>query len=189
MELQEKKQNDYKNGKKDEHLFMIVAKQFGYECFEAGGHIDTDERWDVLIKKDGERSRVQVKGLKDAHKSGYTWLELTKDDGTFGWLYGKADVLSIMLPERINVYRMEALRKLIADNVDDSLPILKAIPKMENGENDYEYMRFRKYNGYGRRDDVTVIVSIDDIEHCMEFTMGYDLEQVMKIYNEEISSI
>jgi hypothetical protein len=153
------------------------------------GTLDTNERWDVLIKKDGKKARVQVKGLKDAHKFGYTWLELTKDDGTFGWLYGKADVLAIRLPERINIYRMESLRQIIIDNVDDNKPMLKAIPKKENGKNDYEYMRFRKYNGYSRRDDVTVIVSLNDIEHCKLFTMEYDLELIIKLYNEEIMCI
>ena len=176
MGLRAKIQNDYVKGLKDEYFFMTVARLFGYECSKAVGYIDTDERWDVLMKKDDKKARVQVKGLKDAHKFGYTWLELTKDDGTFGWLYGKADVFAIRLPDKINIYRMDLLRKVIDDNLDKNKPMLKAIPQKENGENDYEYMRFRQYNGYKRRQDVTVIVSLDDIEYCKIFTMNYELE-------------
>ena len=178
MELKAKIESDYIKELKDEEVFIIVAKQLGYECLKPVKSIDIDERWDVLLKKDGKKARVQVKGLKHAHKFGYTWLELTKDDGTFGWLYGKADVLAIMLPDKYNIYRMNSLRKVIDDNLDRSKPILKAIPKKKNGENDYEYMRFRQYNGYNRRDDVTVIVSLNDIEHCKIFTMEYELELI-----------
>jgi hypothetical protein len=177
MSLKAKIQSDFIKGLKDEGIFMLIATHFGYECSEAAKYIDIDERWDVLIKKDGKKARVQVKGLKDAHKFGYTWLELVKDDGTFGWLYGKADVLAIMLPDRFNLYKMDLLRKVIDDNLDKSKPILKAIPK-ENRKNNYEYMRFRQYNGYNRRQDVTVIVSLEDIEHCKVFTMEYDLTTV-----------
>jgi hypothetical protein len=176
MGLKAKIQSDLEKGLKDEDFFMIVAELFGYECSKTVGYIDTDERWDVLMKKDDKKARVQVKGLKHAHKFGYTWLELTKDDGTFGWLYGKADVFAIRLPDRINIYRMDLLRKVVDDKVNLNKPILKAIPIKENGENDYEYMKFRKYNGFKRRYDVTVIVSIEDIEHCKIFTMDYELE-------------
>lgn len=188
MELKEKMSKDYETGLKDEAFFKIVATIHKYEYFKASRGIDRIERWDAKIKKYGKQARVQVKGLKHAHLLGYTWLELTKDDGSKGWLYGKADVLAIRLPDKFEIYRMNLLRKLVDEKVDKTKPILKTIPKKENGENDYEHMRFRQYNGYNRRDDVTVIVSLEDIEHCKVFTMKYDLEEVLN-YDKEISCI
>jgi len=176
MGLGAKIQDDYKTGLKSEKLFKEIAISYGFEILDVYNYYDFVERWEVLLKKDGKKARVQVKGLKDAHKFGYTWLELTKDDGTYGWLYGKADVLAIRLSDRFNIYRMCSLRKLVDEKVDNTRPILKAKPKKENDKIDYEYMKFRKYNGFGRRDDTTVIVSLEDIEHCKLFTMMYKLE-------------
>jgi len=171
VELREKIRTDYQKGKRDEGKFADTVISYGYECLKPSKSIDIYERWDYLIKKNGKKARVQVKGGKNAHKCGYTWIELTKDDGTIGWLYGKADVLALMLPDRFDFYLMSSIRELIEKRVDKSLPVLKAIPKKENGENDYYYMRFRQYNGYNRRDDTTVIVSFEDIKEAFIKTM------------------
>ena len=176
--LQVKIQKDFIFGKKSENLFMLVAELYGYETLRGSYYHDTVECWDVLIKKDGKKARVQVKGLKDAHKIGYTWIELKRYDGKHGWLYGNADVLAIRTENSYDIYQMDLIRDLINERVDKTKPMLRAIPKKENGENDYEYMRFREYNGFYRRDDITVIVSFDDIKHCKVFTVKYDINKL-----------
>ncbi len=197
MALREKILKDYEKGKKAEKLFEKIVISREYECSEPANDIDISQKWDRKIIKNKKEARVQIKGLKDAHKFGYTWLELKNDSGVegSGWLYGKAHVLAILLPDkktlipnRFEFYRMDLLRKLVDEKVDKTKPILKGIPKKENGENDYEYMRFRQYNGYNRRGDFTVIVSLKDIEHCKVFTMEFSLEEFLK-YDKEISSI
>lgn len=180
-------QKDYEEGLKSEDFFIIIAELHKYEWAKPIPWIDTNEGWDVLIKKGGKKARVQVKGLKKAHKFGYTWLETVKHDGSDGWLLRKADVLAIRLPDRYIIYRMDMLRALVNEKVDKTKPILKTIPKKENGEDDYEYMRFRQYNGYDRRLDFTIIVSLDDIEHCKIFEMEYELELVEN--DKEISCV
>ena len=163
LKLKEKVHADFIEGKKKEKIFIDVAISHGYECIPASKAIDINLHWDVLIKKDGKKARTEIKGEKEAHKYGYTWIELINWEGNVGWLYGEADVLAIMHPDRFDIYLISSIRKLIEERVDKSLPILKSIPKKENGETDYNYMRFRQYNGFNRREDVSVIVSFEDI--------------------------
>ena len=164
MELKEKVQKDYNEGLRSEDLFIKVAISAGYKCLKTSRSIDIDEHWDCLIKKDGKKAKVQVKGLKKSHEDGYTWIEIKRYDGRKGWLYGKADVLALQHPHRFDIYLMKSIRKLIKEKVDFTLPILKSKPKKENGDIDYEKMRFRQYNGWSRRDDISVIISFDDIK-------------------------
>lgn len=145
---------------KDVELFIRLSKELGYECFKASKYIDIFEHWDVLLKKDDNRERVEIKGLKDAHLDGYTWIELVNVKTEIGWLYGEADVLALRLPDRFNIYKMSVLREIIETNVDFSAPILVSKPLNEDKSVNYDYMRFRQYD---RRGDITVITSFEDI--------------------------
>ena len=171
--LREKVRIDYIEGTKVEDFFSEVAKFHDYEVLKPTTYHDIFEHWDRLIKKEGKKARVEVKGIKDGHEFGYTWIELKNWNGENGWLYGEADVLALMHPDRFDIYHMASLRKFIDKKVDKSLPILKAKP-YKNGKVDYEYMKFRQYNGFDRRKDVTTIVSFKDIEKFKLKTLKFE---------------
>lgn len=173
-EFHSKVKSDYVKGMKDEELFREIVLLNGYDkCEKPKEGIDKKEGWDYLLEKDNKTARVQVKGLKESHKEGYVWIETKRYDGEVGWLYRKAEVLAVMVSNRIYFYLISKLQEIIKKNVNEALPILKTIPKKKNGGNDYEYMRFRQYNGYSRREDFTVIVSFDDIEEALIKTIIY----------------
>ena len=69
MELKAKIESDYIKELKDEEVFIIVAKQLGYECLKPVKSIDIDERWDVLLKKlpiglSGQRKKITVRNMR-----------------------------------------------------------------------------------------------------------------------------
>jgi len=172
--------NDYNNflierinkclnrGFEHEKLCVEAFEKNGYETFKGSKHHDTIEHWDYMVKKDGKKARVEIKGLKEAHLFGYTWLEIINVKGEKGWLYGMADVLSIETEDCFNIYSMKDLRKLVEEMVDKTKPLLISKPIKDNGKVDYEYMRFRLYD---RRGDKMTVVSFDDIEKCKIFSM------------------
>jgi hypothetical protein len=173
-EFQNKIKSDYIKGTEDEKLFRRIMLSNEYnKCEKSGNGIDKKEGWDYLIEKDNKTARVQVKGLKECHKKGYVWIEIKRYDGKVGWLYRKAEILAVMVSNKIYFYLISKLREIIKKNVNKSLPILKAIPKKKDGSNDYEYMRFRQYNGFNRREDFTVIVSFNDIDEALIKTITY----------------
>ena len=170
--INELKEECLREGKKHEKYCAKLFEKYGYETSKSSNYHDFVEHWDYLVKKDGKKARVEMKGLKDAHLHGYTWLEETNVKTDVGWLYGMGDVLSVETEDYIYVYLMKGLRELFEKMVDKSKPILISKPKLKDKEGneivDYEYMRFRIYD---RRGDRMTIVSFDDIEEYKIFTM------------------
>lgn len=169
-QVNERKGKCFKEGKKNEIECAKLFKKYGFETFKGSSYHDFVEHWDYMVKKHGKIARVEIKGLKDAHLYGYTWLEETNVKTEVGWLYGMADVLSIETKDFINIYRMKGLRDLFNEKVDKTKPILFSKP-MKDEKNkivDYEYMRFRLYD---RRGDRMTIVSFDDMEKYKLFSM------------------
>lgn len=166
--LKEKINIDLKNGYIHEKKCVKLFQKNGYEIFKGSKYHDTIEHWDYLVKKNGKKARVEIKGLKDAHLFGYTWLEIVNVKGEKGWLYGMADVLSIETKDCFNIYLMKGLRELVEKMVDETKPTLISKPMLDEKNVDYEYMRFRIYN---RRGDKMTVVSFNDIEKHMIFSM------------------
>lgn len=172
-ELIEKINNDLKKGYIHEKICVELFQKNGYETFKSSKYHDTIEHWDYMVKKNGKKARVEIKGLKDAHLFGYTWLEMVNVKGEKGWLYGMADVLSIETNDSFNIYSMKGLRELVEKMVDETKPILISKPMIDEKIVDYEYMRFRIYN---RRGDKMTIVSFNDIEKYKIFTMKKEIK-------------
>lgn len=156
-------------GRQDESFVAKqVLSQLGGTIVVASQEEDVKDHVDFWwTKPNGERVGVDVKGMRKKSRSDLrpdndiTWLEFRNVLGEVGWLYGKAKYLAF---RRIGLTVFVDRLKLVqyAENlvrgkqVVDVRPTLCGIP----------YTRKR----WGRN-DITVMVSLDDIQALAEFIL------------------
>jgi hypothetical protein len=168
IDLQKKITKDIEKGNKSEELFITLMEKKGYSCYRATKSQDYKEHWDVCVVKDfnGKQifERIDIKGLKDGHSLGYTWIELQNVRGEIGWIYSEA--LNTIAFEKQDCFEFIDRKKL-----------LKYIEKkmveadIEDGEHIVYCSKeglgyYRAYRRAGR-DDRVIKVPWEDIQHLV----------------------
>ena len=153
-ELQKKM---YADGVKVEDYFIELAKRDGYECRKSTRYQDRWEHWDVELIKDGKSGRIDVKGYKESHKHGLTWIEFKNVSGDDGWIYGKAHAIAFEREDIFDLINRVKLKKFV-DN-----KIINKNGLVYKKEDDLSDMIYQNYNRVGRK-DVVVIVPFVDID-------------------------
>jgi hypothetical protein len=141
-------------GERAETQFARIAVSRGWKVTTATSRQDIDEHWDVLIEKDGERHRVDVKAMKRINRRDaqpqdeWVWIELRGvREGEHGWLFGgQGDWIAFERTKSFALVERKALAALILKLVDP-----KAIVASP------ELARYKVYQRPHRPDKLTLI--------------------------------
>ena len=156
-ELQDKMYND---GLKVEDYFIELATRDGFKCLRATKYQDRNEHWDVQISKDNKIARIDVKGFKESHKTGFTWVELQAVDGKRGWVKGDAHVIAFEREDRFELIHRAKLLKLVESKILNPTGYVYIKPK------DLSEIKYYRYKRMGRQ-DILVVIPFDDIKHLI----------------------
>jgi len=160
-ELQEKM---YVDGLKVEEYFIKLAEDDGYKCLRANNYQDKYEHWDVKMIKDGKSARVDVKGYKESHKVGLTWVEFKTVDGKDGWIKGRAHAIAFEREDCFDLIHREKLRKFVKSKIVNPTGYVFLKP------DDLSEIAYHRYRRMGRK-DMVVIVPFADIEQFIMTTI------------------
>jgi hypothetical protein len=160
-ELQEKM---YANGIEVEEYFINLATRDGYKCLRANKYQDRYEHWDVMLIKNNKSARVDVKGYKDSHKIGLTWIEFQTVDGLDGWIRGRAHVIAFEREDRFDLINRMKLKKFVENKIVNPTGYVYIKP------DDLNEIAYHRYKRIGRR-DIVVIVPFVDIEQFIMTTI------------------
>lgn len=154
----------YNASKIVEDLFISLAEKDNFVCIRANKYEDRKEHWDIKLIKEGKIGLVDVKGNKDVHKLGYTWVELQTVDGYEGWLYGKANAIVLERDDRFDFIDIKKLRKLIDDNIVDKHELVFWKP------DDLTELQYRRFRRLGRF-DIMILTPLKDIDKLIIKTL------------------
>lgn len=160
-ELQEQM---YDDGLKVEDYFIKLAERDGYRCVRPTKYQDRYEHWDVLLIKNEKSARVDVKGYKDCHNVGLTWIELQAVDGKNGWIKGKAHVIAFEREDRFDLIHRVKLKKFVEKKIVNPTGYVFIKP------DDLSEIAYHRYRRLGRQ-DIVVIVPFVDIEQFIMTTI------------------
>lgn len=160
--------NDTVGGIASEDRFIELAEKEGYRCYKANRDENMREHWDVCMVKEinGVKvfERVDIKGNKDSHNEGYTWIELQNVRGDTGWLYSEyMDIIAFEKTEYFELIRRTDLVEVIEENIRKA--------EIEDGEsiiycNKDGLKYYRIYRRVGR-DDRVLKAPFKDFEHLI----------------------
>ena len=113
-------------GERAETQFVRIAVSRGWKVTTATSRQDIDEHWDVMIEKDTEKYRVDVKAMKRINRHDpqpqdeWIWIELRGvREGERGWLYGgKADWIAFERKQSFVIVQRTQLASLVLSLVD-----------------------------------------------------------------------
>jgi hypothetical protein len=160
-ELQKKM---YEDGLKVEDYFIELAERDGYKCLKSNNFQDKYEHWDIKIIKDKKSARVDVKGYKESHKTGFTWVEFQNINGDKGWINGKAHVIAFEREDRFDLIDRVKLKKFIKSKIVNPTGYVYIKP------DDLLEIAYHRYRRMGRR-DIIILVPFDDIEQFIMTTI------------------
>ena len=147
----------YVEGLKVEDYFIELAERDGYKCLRATRYQDKWEHWDVKIIKDNKSALVDIKGYKDSHKDGLTWIEFKNVTGRDGWICGLADVIAFEKEDRFELINRVELKKFVEKKIVNPTGYVYLKP------DDLSEIKYHRYKRMGRR-DMVVVVPFADIE-------------------------
>lgn len=147
----------YAEGLKVEDYFIKLAEREGYKCLTATRYQDRWEHWDVKIIKDEKSALVDVKGYKDSHKNGLTWVEFQTVAGDDGWVKGKAHVIAFEREDRFELINRIELKKFVEGKIVNPTGYVFLKP------DDLSEIAYHRYRRMGRK-DIIVVVPFADIE-------------------------
>ena len=159
-EISDLQKKMYENGRKVEEYFIELAERDGFKCLRANNYQDRYEHWDVLLIKDDKSARVDVKGYKDAHQSGFTWIEFQTVDGEIGWIRGKAHAIAFEREDCFELYNRKELKKFIEKKIVNPTGYVFIKP------NNLQEISYHRYRRMGRK-DILVVVPFNDIEQFL----------------------
>lgn len=159
----------YFEGLKVEDYFIDLASRDGYKCIRPTRYQDKHEHWDVKIIKDDKTALVDVKGYKESHKEGLTWIEFQNVSGDDGWIKGKAHVIAFEKEDRFDLYHRAFLKKFVEEKIINPTGFVFIKPK------DLSEIIYHRYRRMGRS-DIVVVVPFDDIKHFIMKTIYKDLK-------------
>jgi hypothetical protein len=141
-------------GESAELKFSSIARSRGWTVLPASSQQDINEHWDVLIEKEEERYRVDVKGMKKISRSDpevqdtWIWVELHGvRQNDLGWLYGgNSDILAFEKRTSFIMVKRAVLIDLIPRIVD-----------MDSEAGSAFDAQYRVYQRRGRPDKITLI--------------------------------
>ena len=141
-------------GQKAEDVFASMATERGWKVTVASNYANIHDHWDLLIEKEAERYRVDVKGMKrlDRYDSNvqdqWIWIELHGvREHDRGWLYdGKAELVAFEKEGTFSIVMRNDLIKLVEQLVD-----------MNTTARSAKQARYKVYNRPGRPDKITMI--------------------------------
>lgn len=151
-------ENKYNIGVGVENDFVSLAKKNGFTCNSSSKYEDVNQHWDFELIKDDHHEFVDVKGMKDVHNDGFTWVELKNVLGKVGWLYAKKlNAIVFEKDDRFDFVGIEDLRNLIDNNIINKTGLVFSKPK------DITELKYYRYQRLGRS-DIIVLVPFHDID-------------------------
>lgn len=148
----------YNSGIEIENNFNNIAVLNGFQCIHSTKSQDINEHWDFKLIKNNISEYVDVKGMKDVHNLGYTWIELKNVLGYAGWLYAdKLDAVVFEKKDSFDFIKITDLRTLVANKIVNKNGLMFIKP------NNINEMLYHRYNRLGRN-DVIVLASFEDID-------------------------
>ena len=102
-----------------------VEEKFSQDCDEfirnATKNEDIYQHWDVIVKINNEKMKVDVKGIKRIRRNEpldetIHWIEIKRSKKYLGWLYGQADCFAFEMNDKWIVVGKEELQDFIAKN-------------------------------------------------------------------------
>jgi site-specific DNA-methyltransferase (adenine-specific) len=141
-------------GHKAEDVFARIADQKGWKVTTASNYANINDHWDVLIEKEAERYRVDVKGMKRLSRSDpdvqdeWIWIELHGvREHDRGWLYdGKAELVAF-----------EKKREFVVVKRDDLIKLIEQLVDLKTTVHSAKAARYKIYSRPGRPDRITLI--------------------------------
>ena len=164
MKIYELQKQMYEKGLVVEDYFIELAKLDGYECIKSNHYQDKYEHWDVKLTKNDKTALVDVKGFKEIHKEGFTWIEFTTVDGRIGWIRGKAHAIAFEREDRFELVNRLELRKFVESKILNPTGYVFVKP------DDISEIAYYRYKRMGRR-DMVVVVPFDDIKQFIMTTI------------------
>jgi hypothetical protein len=160
-ELQKKM---YSDGLKVEDYFIELAERDGYKCLKSNNYQDNFEHWAIKMVKDNNSARIDVKGFKESHKTGFTWIEFKNVNGKKGWINGKAHVIAFEREDRFDLIHRLKLKKFVKNK------IVNPTGYVYIKSDDLSEIAYHRYRRMGRK-DMVVIVPFADIEQFIMTTI------------------
>jgi hypothetical protein len=102
-----------------------VESKFAKDCDEfvraATRSEDFYRHWDVIVKINNEKMKVDVKGIKRIKRNeplneNIHWIEVKRSKEHLGWLYGEADCFAFEMNDKWIVVGKKSLQDFIAQN-------------------------------------------------------------------------
>jgi hypothetical protein len=102
-----------------------VESKFAKDCDEfirkATRNEDFYRHWDVIVKINNEKMKVDVKGIKRIKRNeplneNIHWIEIKRNKKYLGWLYGEADCFAFEMNDKWIVVGKKSLQDFIAEN-------------------------------------------------------------------------
>jgi len=154
----------YAEGKKVEDYFIELAKRDGYKCVRPNRYQDRYEHWDVKLIKDRKSALVDVKGYKESHKDGFTWIEFESVDGKDGWICGKAHAIAFEREDRFDLIHRLNIKEFIENKIINPTGYVYVKP------DDLGEIAYHRYKRMGRQ-DMIVVVPFADIDQFIMTTI------------------
>jgi len=154
----------YADGLKVEDYFIELAKRDGYKCIRPTRYQDRWEHWDVKLIKNNKSARIDVKGYKECHIVGLTWVEFKTVDGYDGWVAGKAHAIAFEREDRFDLIHRAKLKEFVENKIINPTGYVFTKP------DDLSKIAYYRYKRMGRK-DMVVIVPFADIEQFIMTTI------------------
>ena len=145
----------YTDGLKVEDYFIELAERDGYRCIRPTRYQDRHEHWDVKLIKNDKSALVDVKGYKESHKVGLTWIEFESVDGKDGWVKGHAHVIAFEREDRFDLIHREKLKNFVENKIVNPTGFVFIKPA------DLSEIAYHRYKRMGRRDMVVIVPFVD----------------------------
>ncbi len=141
-------------GHRAEGVFARIAAQKGWKVTAASNYANINDHWDLLIEKESEKYRVDVKGMKRVSRRDsdvqdeWIWIELHGvREHDRGWLYaGKAELIAF-----------EKKGSFVVVKRDDLIGLVKQLVDMDTAVYSARDARYKVYSRSGRPDRITMI--------------------------------
>jgi len=141
-------------GTSAENDFVSLARELGWAVKRANKEQDINEHWDLEIKKDNKKHKVDVKAMKRMRREDkcvqdkWVWIELhgvrPSDNG---WVYGsKADLIAFEKQDSFMIVKRSDLMELIPKVI-----------KLQGIVTEVTQAKYRVYQRNGRPDKISLI--------------------------------
>ena len=115
--------------------------------------------------KDGKSALVDIKGFKESHKQGLTWVEFKNVAGDDGWICGLAHVIGFEREDRFELVNRVELKKFVEGKIVNPTGYVFLKP------DDLSEIAYHRYKRMGRK-DMIVVVPFADMEQFIMKTIS-----------------